>query len=90
MASPQIDVDEIVATLEQIRQRGHSAHTVFRDWVNLMMFALQDRDDPYLEIVDDYRERGDMDYPDGSARRTRRRMATLAGLKDRFESGIRR
>lgn len=64
MASPQIDVDEIVATLEQIRQRGHSAHTVFRDWVNLMMFALQDRDDPYLEIVDDYRERGDMDYPD--------------------------
>ncbi|AUG49487.1 restriction endonuclease subunit M (plasmid) [Haloarcula taiwanensis] len=65
MASPQIDVDEIVATLEQIRQRGHSAHTVFRDWVNLMLFALQDRDDPYLEIVDDYRERGDMDHPRG-------------------------
>ncbi|EMA10026.1 N-6 DNA methylase [Haloarcula marismortui] len=65
MASPQIDVDEIVATLEDIRQRGHSAHTVFRDWANLMLFALQDRDDPYLEIVNDYRERGDMDYPDG-------------------------
>jgi hypothetical protein len=65
MASPQIDVDEIVETLEQIRQRGHSAHTVFRDWANLMLFALQDRDDPYLEIVDDYRERGDMDHPEG-------------------------
>ncbi|GCF16175.1 hypothetical protein Harman_41100 [Haloarcula mannanilytica] len=29
-----------------------------------MLFALQRRDDPYLEIVDDYRERGDMDHPD--------------------------
>nr|WP_170097815.1 hypothetical protein [Haloarcula argentinensis] len=57
MASPQINVNEIVETLEQIRQRGHSTHTVFRDWVNLMLFALQRRDDPYLEIVDDYRAR---------------------------------
>ncbi|EMA25657.1 N-6 DNA methylase [Haloarcula argentinensis] len=65
MASPQIDVDEIIETLAQIRQRGHSAHTVFVDWVNLMFYALQRRDEPYLEIVDDYRERGDMDYPDG-------------------------
>jgi len=65
MASPQIDVDEIIETLAQIRQRGHSAHTVFRDWVNLMLFALQRRDDPYLEIVDDYPERGDMDHSDG-------------------------
>jgi hypothetical protein len=30
-----------------------------------MCFALQRRDDPYLEIGDDYRERGDMDHPDG-------------------------
>ncbi|WP_434529971.1 N-6 DNA methylase (plasmid) [Haloarcula sp. NS06] len=65
MASPQFDVDGIVETLEQIRQRGHSAHTVFRDWVKLMLFALQNRDDPYLEIVDNYRERGDMDHPHG-------------------------
>ncbi|KAA9400715.1 SAM-dependent DNA methyltransferase [Haloarcula sp. CBA1131] len=65
MASPQLDVDGIVETLEQIRQRGHSAHTVFRDWVKLMLFALQNRDDPYLEIVDNYRERGDMDHPHG-------------------------
>jgi len=65
MASPQIDVDEIIETLAQIRQRGHSAHTVFRDWVNLMLFALQRRDDPYLEIVGDYRKPGDMDHPDG-------------------------
>ncbi|EMA28428.1 Type I restriction-modification system methyltransferase subunit-like protein [Haloarcula japonica DSM 6131] len=36
MASPQLDVNEILETLEQIRQRGHSAHTVFRDWVTLM------------------------------------------------------
>lgn len=65
MASLQIDVDEIVKTLEQIRQRGHSAHTIFRDGVNLMLFALKDRDAPYLEIVDDYRKRGDMDHPEG-------------------------
>jgi len=65
MASPQIDVDKIVETLAQIRQRGHSAHTVFRDWISLMLYALQRRDDPYLEIVDDYRKPGDMDHPDG-------------------------
>ncbi len=70
MASPQIDVDEIIETLAQIRQRGHSAHTVFRDWINLMLYALQRRDDPYLEIVDDYRERSDMDHPTGSGQST--------------------
>lgn len=65
MASPQIDCDDIVATLAQIRQRGHSAHTVFRDWVDLMLYTLQRRDDPYLDIVDDYRDSVDMDYPEG-------------------------
>jgi len=65
MASPQIDAGEIVETLGTIRQRGHSAHTTFRDWVNLMLYALQRRDDPYLEIVDDYREGRDMDHPEG-------------------------
>ena len=65
MASPQIDASEIVETLETIRQRGHSAHTVLGDWVNLMLYALQRRDDPYLEIVDSYREERDIDHPDG-------------------------
>jgi type I restriction-modification system DNA methylase subunit len=65
MASPHVDVDDLVATLEQIRQRGHSAHTVFRDWVELMLFALQRRDEPYLEVLEGYRERADMDQPDG-------------------------
>ncbi|MFC7076167.1 N-6 DNA methylase [Haloarcula halophila] len=65
MASPHVDVDDLIATLEQIRQRGHSAHTVFRDWVELMLFALQRRDEPYLEILEGYRERADMDQPDG-------------------------
>ena len=32
-----------------------------------MLYALQRRDEPYMEIVDDYRERGDMDHPTGSA-----------------------
>ncbi|WP_284011561.1 N-6 DNA methylase [Haloarcula pelagica] len=65
MASPHVDVDDLVATLEQIRQRGHSAHTVFRDWVELMLFALQRRDEPYLEILEGYRDRADLDQPEG-------------------------
>ncbi|QIO25034.1 N-6 DNA methylase [Haloarcula sp. JP-L23] len=65
MASPQTNCDDIVTTLARIRQRGHSAHTVFRDWVDLMLYALQRRDDPYLDIVDDYREPADMDLPEG-------------------------
>jgi len=48
MASPQVDVDDTVSLLEQIRQRGHSSHTVFSDWIDLMLFALHRRDDPYL------------------------------------------
>ncbi|MBX0326001.1 N-6 DNA methylase [Halomicroarcula sp. F13] len=65
MASPQIDCDDIVTTLDRIRQRGHSTHTVFRDWVDLMLYALQRRDDPYLDIIDDYRDWTDMDHPGG-------------------------
>ncbi|WP_135306022.1 N-6 DNA methylase [Haloarcula amylovorans] len=65
MSSPQIECDGIVAMLDQIRQRGHSDHTVFEDWVDLMLYALQRRDDPYRDIVDRYRDRADMDQPDG-------------------------
>jgi len=65
MASPQVDVDDIVSLLEQIRQRGHSAHSVFSDWVDLMLFALQRQDELYLGIVDNYREPADMDRGQG-------------------------
>ena len=65
MASPQVDTDPIVSMLNQIQQRGHSAYTIFEDWVDLMLYALQRRDDPYLEIIDDYSEPRDMDHPRG-------------------------
>jgi len=53
--------------LETIEQRGYSGHDVFRDWLDLMLYALQQRDDPYLEIVNRYdndRDKGEreIDY----------------------------
>ena len=65
MPSPQIDTDPIVSILNHIQQRGHSAYTIFEDWVELILLALQRQDDPYLDIVDDYSEPRDMDHPEG-------------------------
>jgi len=60
-----VDCESVVSILEQIARRGHSRHRVFRDWLDLMLFALQRRDDPYLDIVDRYSEQRDMDHPRG-------------------------
>lgn len=64
MAS-NIECGEIVSTLNQIHRRGHSAGKLFRDWLDLMLFALQRRDDPYLEVVDKYSDDRDMNHPEG-------------------------
>ena len=54
-------VDPIIGTLEEIQSRGHSYWTVYTDWLDLMMYALQGDDDSYLEVV----ERYDNDRPQG-------------------------
>jgi len=47
--------------LKAILQAGYSASSIFEDWLDLMIYALQ-RDDPhYLEIVNKYRN----DKPEG-------------------------
>jgi type I restriction-modification system DNA methylase subunit len=56
------DVSPIVENLEAIQRRGHSHYRVFRDWVDLMLYALQRDDEQYLEVLDRYdndRERGE-------------------------------
>ena len=46
---------EILAQLEAILRLGYSSYSVFDDWLDLMLYALQ-RDDPhYLEIVRKYK-----------------------------------
>lgn len=59
------DVSGVIDLLETIRNRGHSYHRVYRDWIDLMLCALQRDDDQYLEILDRYdehdRDRGDRD-----------------------------
>lgn len=55
------DVDEIVETLNSIQRNGHSPFRVYRDWVDLMLYALQRDDEQYLEVMDHY----DNDGPQG-------------------------
>jgi len=54
-------MEEILKQLKAILQAGYSASSIFEDWLDLMIYALQ-RDDPhYLEIVNKYRN----DKPEG-------------------------
>jgi hypothetical protein len=46
----------VVEELEKIRREGHSIGSVFVDWLDLMLYALQRRDDPYLATLDRYSE----------------------------------
>jgi hypothetical protein len=46
---------EIIDHLEAILRLGYSPHNVFNDWLDLMLFALQRDDEPYLLIVKKYR-----------------------------------
>jgi hypothetical protein len=54
-------VQPVIDTLDQIHQYGHSRYDVFTDWLDLMLYSLQRRDDPYLDIVNQY----DEDRPHG-------------------------
>lgn len=47
-------VDPVVDNLETVERRGHSRFDVFDDWLDLMLYSLQGRDDPYLDIIDEY------------------------------------
>jgi hypothetical protein len=46
---------EILKQLETIMRRGFDSHTVFNDWLDLILYALQRDDPPYLEIVRKYK-----------------------------------
>jgi type I restriction-modification system DNA methylase subunit len=46
---------EILQQLENILRQGYSPFTIFNDWLDLMLFALQRDDEHYLEIVRRYK-----------------------------------
>lgn len=46
---------DILKCLEAILHRGYSSFTIFNDWLDLMLYALQRDDPPYLEIVRKYK-----------------------------------
>lgn len=46
---------DIIQCLEAILRNRYSSFTIFNDWLDLMLFALQRDDPPYLEIVRKYR-----------------------------------
>lgn len=46
---------DIIKCLEAILHRGYSSFTIFNDWLDLMLYALQRDDPPYLEIVKKYK-----------------------------------
>lgn len=55
-----VDVEAILDPLETIERRGFGRYDVFRDWVDLMLSALQRDDDAYLDTLDRYdRDRGE-------------------------------
>jgi len=46
---------DILKSLEAILHRGYSSFTIFNDWLDLMLYALQRDDEHYLEIVRRYK-----------------------------------
>lgn len=46
---------DILKCLEAILSRGYSSYTIFNDWLDLMIYALQGDDEHYLEIVRKYK-----------------------------------
>lgn len=57
----QEQVDPVVEKLEQIERYGHSRYDIFNDWLDLMLYSLQEDDENYLGVVDKY----DNDMSDG-------------------------
>lgn len=49
---------EVIKLLEKISSRGYSHHSVFDDWLGLMINALIGDDENYLKIVKRYRNQG--------------------------------
>ena len=49
--SNTFDVERILDPLETIGRRGFGRYDVFRDWVDLMLSALQRDEDAYLETL---------------------------------------
>ena len=56
-----VDVKGILDPLETIERRGFGRYDVFRDWIELMLSALQRDDDTYLDILGRYDRDGDRD-----------------------------
>ena len=46
-----VDIEGILDPLETIERRGFGRYDVFRDWVDLMLSALQRDDDAYQEML---------------------------------------
>jgi len=55
-------VKDILKCLEAILRHGYSSFTIFNDWLDLMLYALQQDDEHYLEIVKEYKN----DQPNGN------------------------
>lgn len=62
-----IDLDPVLTPLREIQAGGFGRYDVFRDWVRLMLAALQRDDDQYLDILDDYDRGRDLDRGDRPA-----------------------
>ena len=62
-----IDVAPITDPLETIAGRGFSRYDVYRDWVELMLAALQRDDETYLDVLDDYDRGKDRDRDERNA-----------------------
>jgi type I restriction-modification system DNA methylase subunit len=46
---------EILKSLEAILSQGYNPSNIFNDWLDLMLFAMQRDDEPYLDIVKKYK-----------------------------------
>lgn len=46
---------EILTQLELLVRQGYSPHSVFSDWLDIMLYALQRDDEQYLKIVNKYK-----------------------------------
>ena len=76
-----VDVEGILDPLETIEHRGFGRYDVFRDWIDLMLSALQRDDDAYLDTLGRYDRDGNRDrgerVPDLFATAFSELMATM-------------
>lgn len=63
----QVDTDRVLDPLESVASRGFSRYDVFRDWVTLMLAALQRDDDTYLDVLEGYDRGRDRDRGERNA-----------------------